>query len=731
MKNTNNLPKLGLVIAGPGAGKTECLCQNVLYGIGKAVENRPAQETADQAAIDALRSYLLITFTEAGATEMKDRLTIRLKTQGVMVNGKKLLVMASTDDVNAMTFNSFAFDIDKPYWQELGYAKPLSVIQGADPDRGALIEELLTDYPVSGLKYDNAASRGGAILFCEQAFDVIKAQKLQDLGDADMGQELSVALWSDDKTRKGQQQPDWAGLVSLFHKYEDKLKDSGLMEFADQEPAAIKLMDAHPDLIGSLGYRHVVADEFQDSSPIQMEFMRRFANCPEIESVMAVGDDFQSIFGFRDADPDNMLHFFERIGREGTTMMLTENYRSTPEIVEMGNRTIERNVNKVDKTITATRPSGKPVEIKPFYREKTELRYIAARIKVLIDNGVAPEDIAFISYRRATVRKVASLLQEFDVPVVVKVPTSVAEDPNVQAVEALSKAFEDPNATELYLQYLVAKYEGHLYADDRDRDAIEAEIESLKKTFNWLPDQDFDTQKGIFNGLVNELNPKDEVFDHFRQKCMQFDDFIDEIGWIDKFARFGQSEEIKLNQEYVGVTLTTAHSSKGLEWKYVFCSISDFDNRVINKKRSSDPEVEEIRRLEFVAFTRARDELFVSGTYEAWNEPKKDDSGKTVGRDIGYNRFLKEVLEDNDIDYVPDDPMEPLRLKHAAEVRKANAAKAAEKRKANAAKKDIIKLARLEAKLKAGRILTTYETLDLNKLRKKYPGGKLVSEKTA
>ena len=162
-----------------------------------------------------------------------------------------------------------------------------------------------------------------------------------------------------------------------------------------------------------------------------------------------------------------------------------------------------------------------------------------------------------------------------------------------------------------------------------------------------------------------------------------------------------------MSQEYAGVTLTTAHSSKGLEWEYVFASISDYDNKVINKKKADDPEVEEIRRLEFVAFTRAKDHLMVTSTYEAWNEPKKDpESGKTIGRDIGYNRFLQELMENEDL--------------FCNILTWLESKKAAEKRKANAEKKDKVKMARLLAKKETGHILTLVEQDTLAKLQKKY-----------
>lgn len=444
-----------LVIAGPGAGKTECMCQNVLYAIGEMVENG-----ADP--IEALHSFLLITFTEAGANEMKGRLTFRLLTQGIEVNGKNRKIAASTDDVKAMTFNSYAFDIDKMFWQELGYSKELAVIENTE--RGAIIQDLLTDNPIDGLRYENAVARGGAILFVGKCFEFLKSRKV-DLEKAGIADTLREEFYSEN-TMSGidKKEPDWSGIVDLFDDYCECLKAEGLMEFADQEPAALKMIDAHPEILTNLGYSHIIADEFQDSSPLQMEFMKRFAKSDIVKnggSLMAVGDDFQSIYGFRDADPDNMLKFYERLDETGKIFFLTDNYRSVQSVVNFGNRVIARNVNKVDKVITTTREEGNPVILKPFYRNETELKYIAWKIKLLIEKqGVAPEDIAFLSYRRLTVQKMAAILTEINVPVVVKIPTSVAEDPNVVAVEALSKAIEEPGSTELYLQYLVAKYNG-------------------------------------------------------------------------------------------------------------------------------------------------------------------------------------------------------------------------------------------------------------------------------
>ena len=99
-------------------------------------------------------------------------------------------------------------------------------------------------------------------------------------------------------------------------------------------------LDRHPDYLDELGYRHIIVDEFQDSNDTQLEIIRRLISTKCFKSLMVVGDDSQSIYGFRNTTPENILHFFEKIGKVGEDLYLTENRRSTPEILELAIRSM-------------------------------------------------------------------------------------------------------------------------------------------------------------------------------------------------------------------------------------------------------------------------------------------------------------------------------------------------------------------------------------------------------
>ncbi|SDW83840.1 DNA helicase-2 / ATP-dependent DNA helicase PcrA [Lachnospiraceae bacterium KHCPX20] len=704
--NNKQLPQLYQVLAGPGSGKTEVVCQRCLALIGNMVKEGLSVE-------DAAAKILLITFTNAGANEMKTRLITRLATQGYPSGNGNVTVILNSDNIKAMTFNSFAMDIDKMFWQELGYQQELKKpLEGASTERGAIIADILRQSPITGLAYGKATFQGAPkdISSVITFFDFIKNNRY----DAD-----TIGLAGILQAEFEKKYPDvaWPEVVDAYMAYDERLKSEGLMEFSDQEPAALKMIDAHPELLKDLGYRHIIIDEAQDTSPIQMEFMKRFGKENSIVDIMEVGDDFQSIYGFRNADPGNMIHFEQRMGRPVKQFLLTDNYRSVKNVVSFANKVIELNKHRIVKTITATREDGEKVILKPFYNSKTEINYDAWKIKLLIDQkGVNPSDICFMARTRATVNKMASKLTEIGVPCIIKTPTSVAKNPAVQAVQALSKAIETPNATECYIQYLVAKYKGKLIADGRTKQMITDEIEQMKKRFQMFNLLDFDQQKQQFHKLVNALDERDEVFKSYKDRIYQYEDFYDEISFIDNSCLYGQEEEVKLAADYDNaVILTTCHSSKGLEWPYVVVSISDFDNPAINKLKVDDGEVEELRRLEFVAFTRARDHLLVTGTYKCYDKITKAGNHMTL-----YNRFLEELMGIEGLTYEPADPNEAIRAKHQAQLRAERAKAQAKARKEKAKEKEIQTLERLKAKQKSGQILSILELDKLSKLQKKY-----------
>lgn len=627
------------VNAGAGTGKTECMTERGA---------RMFEAGADP------HKMLFITFTEAGATEMKERLAKKASARGLNIG---------TDDIQAMTFNSFDFQIVKENYAELGFTAMPNVI---DRVRNYVtITRLLEEKEIPGLDYLNYTMDHGALACVSKVIEVIKAENL-DPDDPASVNNLQHAI-IDSGYISSLDTNQLRDILALCKRYNEELKKDNLVQFADQEPLANKFLDAHPDYLEErYGFEHIVVDEFQDSNDGQLDKIKRLCACPSFKSLMVVGDDAQSIYSFRNTSPDNIIHFFTKMGVSGTELFLTENRRSCEEVVELSNAVNDLNTEKVDKTMVSTRGNGGSTRVKGFFKKQDEYAWIADQIGELIDSGVQPEEIAFIAFTKNEISEMSAALSKNRIPWVMKNPLRLMENSRVKAALSLAMAFYEPDATKCYFDYLVAQHDGDLIAD-MDDDAVTEAVEQLKDSFESMEDLPFDVQRVIFHQMLDDIKGDDEIYAHFLDLVYANEDLQSELEYIRDFKRYGEKEEKRMEQKYEGVTLVTAHSSKGLEWKYVFNSVSKYDSEYLHKNsRNSKKRLEETRRLLFVSMTRARDSLTVTGQYIAYGT-----------KETGYeqNQFLREVYQILGETYDPVD--------HEAEKRKAEkeAAKKSRKKK--------------------------------------------------
>lgn len=618
------------VNAGAGTGKTECMTERGVRMF--------------EAGTDP-HKMLFITFTEAGATEMKERLAKKAVARGLSI---------TPDDIQAMTFNSFDFNIVKENYKELGFTAMPNVIDRVR--KYVTITRILGDDEIPELDYLNYTMDHGALNVVSKAFDLIKSAKIDP--DAPTAvYDLSKAI--EDYGCSGSMRPlhpaQTQQILSLYKIYEDELFKDNLVQFEDQEPLANRFLDAHPKYLEErYGFEHIVVDEFQDSNDGQLDKIKRLCSCKSFRSLMVVGDDAQSIYSFRNTSPENMIHFFEKVGVKGTELFLTQNRRSCKEVVDAANALIDLNTEKVDKTMVATRGAGGNVRVKGFFKKQEEYAWIADQIRRLIDHGVQPEEIAYIAFTRNEISEMSAALSKVRVPWVMKNPLRLMENSRVKAALSLAMAFYEPDATKCYFDYLVALHDGDLLSDLTDEEITE-EVEGLKDSFASLEDLPFTVQRAIFHQMLEDIKGEDEVYAHFLDLLYANEDLQSELEYIRDFKRYGEGEEKRMEQSYEGVVLVTAHSSKGLEWKYVFNSVSKYDAESLHKNSSvSKKRLEEARRLLFVSMTRARDSLIVTGQYIAYGT-----------KETGYfpNQFLKEVFD------ILDEPYDP--IDHEAEKRKA------------------------------------------------------------
>jgi DNA helicase-2/ATP-dependent DNA helicase PcrA len=608
-----------------------------------------------------LSKFLLITFTDAAANEMRTRLAGAFLSEGYEIDIDKMPIV---------TFNAFAMEIVKKYAKELGYQKVPTVVDTNQTREAMGILPLVTRDKVDGLNYNVAVeSQYGALTIAIKTFKLIKKSGI-DLSEPGAAQKLIDEQLRPAGLYKHMSNQSVDMLIDLYQEYNDLLQANGLITFADQEPLMLKVLDMIPTELASYGFEHIVVDEFQDSSNMQMEFLRRLA-ATNPKDIMVIGDDNQSIYGFRDANPDNMIKFEEKMGLPVTSLYMTENYRSYEEIIEPANALVSLNVNKVDKTLVAAKGKGGSASVRGFYNEEDEQTYIVNTIKKLLEEGYEPEDIAVIAMTKKELGKISAALSKAGIDWVMMAPVKLIDNSRISAAISLADAFYDADATQSYFNYLVAKYDGKLLEELTD-DEINEEINKMRSQFSNMDSLNLGMQQKIFHEYLEALNMEDELYVKWLEQVYENGDLVSELDFIQKFRRFGANTELKMDMKYKGVALTTAHSSKGLEWKVIINSISGYDSKILHNSRHQD-EVEEKRRLLFVSMTRAKEKLFVTGQYVLY---QNEFDGKV------YNQFIKELYEIFDPSmksYVPNDPMEAIRKE---ERRLARNAKAREKRAA-------------------------------------------------
>ncbi len=587
--------------AGAGAGKTLTIALRTVELLKKG--NKPEE-------------IALLTFTNGGAIEMKER---------IQVYNDEFGTGCDISNMIATTFNAFGDSIIRANYQLLGFTKEPTLID--DVERASIITKLLKDKQIPSLDFRNYSMNTkdvkGALTITKQIFDIMKTNNLDEFEVDEITTRLGYMKRFVDNA--GVQ-----AIAELYCDYVFTLRQECLIEYSDQELMVFELFNKKPALFEEMGIKHIIVDEYQDSNIRQLSFIKMMLNTSHFTSLMVVGDDSQAIFGFRDTSPEYIINFFQYIGITGQDFFLMENYRSTPEIIQFANKLNDINENKVIKSLISTRDSGKPVVARCFKNAKEETKYIVESIKEKVANGERYENIAYIASTKNELMKMASLLTEENIPSVLLNPEPYMENSKVKAALSLTKAYGDPELSACLLEFVNCKLQGIIlnYTDIE----IATEIATLKQALiniKTLPEMQ---RKQEFLNLLNSINDDDEVYESFLENISRKPYMGKLIDYCRDFETFGEGMAIKRESDYSGIVLTTAHSSKGLEWPIVYNSISKYWGVDTMKRKDAE---EERRRLFFVSATRARDELYITGQTRAFGT--KDDAV--------YNQYLIETCE--------------------------------------------------------------------------------------
>lgn len=585
------------VIAGAGTGKTKTMVGRVV----NLLQNGVLPE-----------EILMVTFTKAGAKEFAQRVEYSIGGQ--------------VPNLKVCTFNSFFNEIVVNNWEELGFAKKPKVIDMVE--QFSIIDELLTKYPIlewNGPAFMNySISKGygarGALMI---AMEVFKAVKIARANNNNVQAAVAAVVTSQEISGTA-----LSKLIDLYDKYEEHVKSRGLLDFDDQPLLAFQVLRNHPDYIKEhYLYKYIIVDEFQDTSQDQINFLKELIDTPSFQSLMVVGDDFQSIYGFRNTSPDFIIHLEEYLGQEVMDINLLENWRSTRQILDFGDDIISKNgKDQVEKELIPMRGDGAPVVVQGAYSKQEEIEFIVRGVKAHIADGVSPESIAVLCFTKNELRDIADALTKEGIPSFFGAPEPVMENSRIVAILSFARLCVDQTSSKDALICANALLNGNIL--DCKMDEIQGKIDEVTERAASISTMQPNDQRKAFLDFVEEIRCDDEVIDNFKER-LEFKDYDEIIDYCNAFDLYGAGVEYTRLQEYPGVCLVTAHSSKGREWPIVYMSVTKYQKSDQMVRR----DVQEMRRLMYVSATRARDELYVTGLFGTG-------SAKT-GRVM--NRFIAEA----------------------------------------------------------------------------------------
>lgn len=584
------------VIATAGSGKTTAMAYRIMNLIESGVE--PSKIGC-------------FTFTNAGAGEMKDRIKGFCDIAGLDVDIEQMTIS---------TIHSFGDALLKDYYYMLGYAKP-----------PVLINEIQKTKIIEGILSENAPIDELIDKYKNFYLDMFKAKGILELMKGYFSAIQEGMPQDDFKESSGLQPETVDAIYSMYMQYDKHKKEACLIEHSDQELGVLKLLRVHPELFDEVGIEHISVDEYQDTSNVQFEIINAMRKTKCVKSLFIVGDDDQSIYGFRDANVELIKNFFGMIGEtHGIDVRLMENRRSTGNIVDFAATLISFNEDRIDKKPKSTNEPGIPVNVEAFDMKETEQEYIIESVEELIKNGRKENEIAILAPTNMELLTYADMLQKKGIKTVSINPEPILENPRVLGAIGLVRFM-------LYgsefggTAYINAKTNGAAISKTNEeiRDDILAlqevasGIKNVTSLFEKFKELDTDENDEIYQSFLDDINTA-------MGEAVKMENLPAVCEYVIDFERFGQKQTARKEKAYDGVVLSTMHSSKGKEWPVVFCSVTKLQNRDM-----ACDAIPEKNRLLFVACTRAKKELYISGV--------KNVSG--WGTQGDENLFLAECLE--------------------------------------------------------------------------------------
>ena len=612
------------VLAGAGTGKTKTMVHRIAYMVNVA-GIKPEE-------------ILVFSYTNKAVNEFRERIEILL--------GEKANL------VNIYTFHAFAYKMLKQYGNE-----ELKIITDSYPKQ----EDMW--------RYKNYAFKTK-----DEVFKEIRKTNEKDYKEASLSAKDMMLLFDKIKERRlniNDIDKTFYGngyLKKIFLKYCDLLEKNDLCDFPDLLLKFNDMLDK-PDIIKKIRntYKYTIVDEFQDTNDLQLEIVKKIIG--KKQNLCVVGDDSQSIYAFRGANVNLIINLGKEF-KKLKTINLEQNYRSTNTIIEASNNLIENNKNRADKKIWTDNPKGKQITKINGSEKFEEAELVRKEIEKLKKEGVSYNGIAIL-YRNNSQSQIIQaefLKDDVLIPYRVKDPSNFFNKAEIKGLINYLKLIIDPcdftafsdcmmKPSRYFKRLLldqimtvaISKHNGNLLSAIKDK--ISMKTNTCANTYNIqsllsLSDMYKEIERMFFKEegnkvleyiirSVNYINgmalsfyymntPKDDLetsIDTLREIYLKNEiktkeDLIEFLKYVENLDEKAKKIQIPDNDKSVeAVQLTTIHSAKGLEFPYVFVLGMVEDVFPSFRLKENPLDLEEERRLCYVAVTRAKKKLYLC-TYD-------------------------------------------------------------------------------------------------------------------
>lgn len=644
LKAVDHLDGPCMVLAGPGSGKTRV----ITYRIANMVVNKNIKPT----------SILAISFTKASSIEMKNR----------------ALSLSNDFRMNKVTYGTF----HSVFFRILRYFENYNIESILDEKTKRIgLKNIL-----KGLNIENADDDETI----GQVINEISYVKNELMDKRDFKSEV---LTNDE-------------FIKVYNFYEEYKQQMNKIDFDDMLIKTYELLKnnkAALDRVRSV-YRYILVDEFQDINKVQFEALKLIAN--PSNNIFVVGDEDQSIYGFRGSRPDFLLEFEEYFSNT-KKVLLDINYRSKGEIINIANRLIEKNTNRYEKVIKCGQGNGAKVNYISPEDSEEEAVYIAKDIKNKVQEDYTEyTDFAVIYRTNIQSRALVDVFMDMRIPFVVKDSiVTIYDHWAAQDILAYLRIGVNPNSNKDWIRIInkpfryISKDNLNLIKDEPDFiNSLINKCDLHPKQVKTINDLDIDIS------YVKGLNPKNAIsyirttldydryiLDYCANRKIKTNGLIEILNELESSAtNFKTIQEYlehiervkseivdnKNNKETDGVIFTTMHSAKGLEFKNVYIiganegTIPHEKSYEIDDEEKKNDQIEEERRLMYVAITRAEENICISSPINKYGKrvsksrfvedikapTKKEMDSITIGDRIYHKKFKEGIIVEKNGDSI-------------------------------------------------------------------------------